>query len=57
MCTNSVIDTRDAAPPPTPLKIATNWGIAVICTKRAVGTAMITPISMASRMRPTWWSG
>ncbi len=57
MCTNSVIDTRDAAPPPTPLKMATSWGMAVIWTKRAVGTAMITPITMASRIRPTWCSG
>ena len=41
MWMNSVIETSDAAPPPTPLKIATSWGIAVIFTKRAVGTATI----------------
>ena len=50
MWMNSVIETSDAAPPPTPLKIATNWGIAVIFTKRAVGTAMMTPMNMASRI-------
>ena len=36
-----------AAPPPTPLKIATSWGIAVIFTKRATGTAMAAPSTMA----------
>ena len=38
-----------AAPPPTPLKIATSWGIAVIFTKRATGTAMAAPSTMATR--------
>ncbi len=56
MWMNSVIDTSDAAPPPTPLKMATSWGIAVIFTKRAVGTAMMTPMNMASRMSHTWCS-
>ena len=37
-----------AAPPPTPLKIATSWGIAVIFTKRATGTAMAAPSTMAT---------
>ena len=36
-----------AAPPPTPLKMATNCGIAVIFTKRATGTAMAAPSAMA----------
>ena len=36
-----------AAPPPTPLKMATSWGIAVIFTKRATGTAMAAPSAMA----------
>ena len=36
-----------AAPPPTPLKMATSWGIAVIFTKRATGTAMAAPSTMA----------
>ena len=38
-----------AAPPPTPLKIATSWGMAVIFTKRATGTAMAAPSTMAMR--------
>ena len=54
MWMNSVIDTSAAAPPPTPLKIATSWGIAVILTKRATGTATITPMPMPSRIRGTW---
>ena len=36
-----------AAPPPTPLKMATSCGIAVIFTKRATGTAMAAPSTMA----------
>ena len=36
-----------AAPPPTPLKTATICGIAVIFTKRAAGTAMAAPSTMA----------
>ena len=39
----SVIETSAAAPPPTPLKIATSWGIAVIFTNRDVGTATAAP--------------
>ena len=54
MWMNSVIDTSDAAPPPTPLKIATNCGIAVIFTKRAVGTATTAPMNMARRISQTW---
>ena len=38
-----------AAPPPTPLKMATSCGIAVIFTKRATGTAMAAPRAMATR--------
>ena len=40
-----------AAPPPTPLKMATSCGIAVIFTKRATGTAMAAPRTMAMRAR------
>ncbi len=40
-----------AAPPPTPLKMATIWGIAVILTLRAAGTAMAAPMTMATRVR------
>ena len=54
MCTNSVIETSAAAPPPTPLKMATNWGIAVIFTKRATGTATTAPMKMPSRISHTW---
>ena len=36
-----------AAPPPTPLKTATSCGIAVIFTKRATGTAIAAPSTMA----------
>ena len=53
MWTNSVIDTRAAAPPPTPLKIATSCGMAVIFTNRATGTATIAPMKMPSRMSHT----
>ena len=49
-----------AAPPPTPLKMATSWGIAVIFTKRATGTAMAAPSTMATmastRFLPEWRS-
>ena len=45
---NPVIETSAAAPPPTPLKIATSCGIAVIFTNRDVGTAMAAP----TRHRP-----
>ncbi len=49
-----------AAPPPTPLKMATSWGIAVILTKRATGTAMAAPRTMAmiarTRFFPEWRS-
>ena len=43
-----MIETTAAAPPPTPLKAATIWGIAVIFTRRAAGTPMATPIAMAT---------
>ena len=49
---NSVIDTRAAAPPPTPLKIATSCGIAVIFTKREVGMPTTAPMAMARMIRP-----
>ena len=41
------MEIRAAAPPPTPLKMATSCGIAVILTKRATGTAMTAPSTMA----------
>ena len=47
---NSVTDTSAAAPPPTPLKMATIWGMAVIFTSRAAGTAMTAPMAMATMM-------
>ena len=45
---NSVIDTTAAAPPPTPLKAATIWGMAVIFTFRAAGTPMAVPMTTAT---------
>ena len=45
------MEIRAAAPPPTPLKMATIWGIAVILTMRAAGTAMAAPRAMATRAR------
>ena len=47
---NSVTDTSAAAPPPTPLKMATIWGMAVIFTRRAAGTPRTTPMAMARMM-------
>ncbi len=47
---NSVSDTRAAAPPPTPLKMATICGIAVILTRRAAGTPTTAPMAMATMM-------
>ena len=53
-----MMEIRAAAPPPTPLKMATSWGIAVIFTKRATGTAMAAPSAMAmmasTRFVPEW---
>ncbi len=46
----TTIEMRAAAPPPTPLKMATIWGIAVIFTMRAAGTAMAAPMAMATRV-------
>ena len=52
------MEIRAAAPPPTPLKMATSCGMAVIFTKRATGTAMNAPRTMATRARtrflPEW---
>ena len=44
---SSMIEISAAAPPPTPLKMATSWGMAVIFTMRATGTAMAAPSTMA----------
>ena len=46
--TKATIEMSAAAPPPTPLKQATIWGIAVIFTSRAAGTAMTAPMTMAT---------
>ena len=48
---SSVTDTSAAAPPPTPLKMATICGIAVIFTRRAAGTAIAAPITIAMTIR------
>ena len=45
---NTTMDTSAAAPPPTPLKMATICGIAVILTRRAAGTATAAPMAMAT---------
>ena len=45
------MEIRAAAPPPTPLKMATIWGMAVIFTMRAAGTAIAAPRTMATRVR------
>ena len=57
---NSMTETNAAAPPPTPLKIATICGIAVIFTSRAAGTAIAAPITIAMTREPgsfgpKWW--
>ena len=44
----TTIEMRAAAPPPTPLKMATICGIAVIFTLRAAGTATAAPMAMAT---------
>ena len=44
-----MIEMSAAAPPPTPLKTATSWGMAVMRTLRATGTAMAAPSTMAIR--------
>ena len=46
----TTIEMSAAAPPPTPLKMATIWGIAVIFTMRAAGTAMTAPMTIATRV-------
>jgi hypothetical protein len=40
------------APPPTPLKRATIWGIAVIRTLRAAGIPTAVPIAIPSAISP-----
>ena len=47
----SVMETSAAAPPPTPLKMATSCGMAVIFTKREVGMPMAAPTTMATTTR------
>ena len=46
----STIATSAAAPPPTPLKSATNCGIEVILMRRAAGTPAKTPTAIARRI-------
>ena len=50
-CRKTVIEMSAAAPPPTPLKMATSCGMAVILTMRATGTAMTAPSTMATMAR------
>ena len=54
-CCSSRRATSDAAPPPTPLKSATIWGIWVICTVRAPYTPPTVPIAIAIRIGTWWW--
>ena len=51
---NSSRATSIAAPPPTPLNIATICGIAVIFTMRAAGTAMTAPTTIAMMIGTRW---
>ena len=59
-CNSSTTEMTDAAPPPTPLKMATICGIAVIFTSRAAGTAIAAPSTIATRASarffPAWWT-
>ena len=47
---SSTIETSEAAPPPTPLKRATIWGMAVMCTRRAAIAPMGTPTRIPTRV-------
>ena len=47
---NSAAAIKAAAPPPTPLKSATIWGIAVIFTARAETTPITDPIAIPTSM-------
>ena len=49
---NSAQAISATAPPPTPLKSATIWGIAVIFTLRAAGTPITVPTTTPSTIRP-----
>ena len=46
------MDTRAAAPPPTPLKIATSWGMAVMRTRRDTGAPIAAPTTIPIGMIP-----
>ena len=49
-CMDPTTETSAAAPPPTPLKMATSCGIAVIFTKRLTGIPIAAPTTMAITM-------
>ncbi len=49
---NSDHEIRNTAPPPTPLKSATIWGIAVIFTWRAAGTPTAVPRAIPRAISP-----
>ena len=49
---NSTVDTRAAAPPPTPLKMATSWGMAVMRTRRETGAPTPAPTAIPMGMMP-----
>ena len=53
----STMATSAAAPPPTPLKSATNCGICVISTLRAAGTPTINPTAIAPIIHAILLSG
>jgi len=48
----STYEMSATAPPPTPLKSATIWGIAVIFTCRAAGTPITVPTSTPRAISP-----
>ena len=56
VCSHSVMATRPAAPPPTPLSRATSWGIWVIFTRRAATAPTAEPTTTAARMIPRRFS-
>ena len=49
---NVTIETRAAAPPPTPLKTATSWGMAVMRTRRETGAPITAPTTIPMGMIP-----
>ena len=53
-CRYSESEMTAAAAPPTPLKMATIWGMPVIGTLRAVGTATRAPRPMPAPITQSW---